>query len=70
MKFPHCVMEIVNAKELDSVGGSCLCHLWVTELFLALSRHLERLFLTGTSVLILEPSGNTDIDGSVFSTVI
>ena len=28
---------------------------------LALSRHLELLFLTGTSDLFLEPSGNTDI---------
>ena len=37
---------------------------------LALERYLELLFLTGTSDLFLEPAGNTDIDGSVFSAVI
>ena len=36
---------------------------------LALSHHLELLFLTGTSDLFLEPSGNTEIDGGVFSAV-
>ena len=60
-------------KELDSVRSPLLVPSLgdrvISGSVLALSHHLELLFLTGTSDLFLEPSGNTDIDGRVFSAV-